>query len=69
MLCVHLEGWDREGGRETQEERDMVILFGCSPLFLNFLFILLTFIFLFFIVFYYFVLSSFFSSFSSELCG
>ena len=19
MLCVHLEGWDREGGRETQE--------------------------------------------------
>ena len=19
MLCDHLEGWDREGGRETQE--------------------------------------------------
>ena len=19
VLCVHLEGWDREGGRETQE--------------------------------------------------
>ena len=25
MLCVHLEGWDREGGRETQEEGDMGI--------------------------------------------
>ena len=23
MLCVHLEEWDREGGRETQEEGDM----------------------------------------------
>ena len=23
MLCVHLEGWDREGGRETQEGGDM----------------------------------------------
>ena len=23
MLCDHLEGWDREGGRETQEARDM----------------------------------------------
>ena len=22
MLCDHLEGWDREGGRETQEEGD-----------------------------------------------
>ena len=21
MLCDHLEGWDREGGRETQEGR------------------------------------------------
>ena len=25
MLCVHLEGWDREGGSETQEGGDMVI--------------------------------------------
>ena len=23
MLCAHLEGWDREGGRETQEGGDM----------------------------------------------
>ena len=22
-LCDHLEGWDREGGREAQEEGDM----------------------------------------------
>ena len=22
MLCDHLEGWDREGGREVQEGRD-----------------------------------------------
>ena len=22
MLCVHLEGWDREGGREMQEGGD-----------------------------------------------
>ena len=22
MRCDHLEGWDREGGRETQEGRD-----------------------------------------------
>ena len=25
MLCDHLEGWDREGGRETQEGVDMGI--------------------------------------------
>ena len=25
MLCDHLEGWDREGGRATQEGRDMGI--------------------------------------------
>ena len=25
VLCDHLEGWDREGGRETQEGRDMGI--------------------------------------------
>ena len=25
MLCDLLEGWDREGGRETQEGRDMGI--------------------------------------------
>ena len=25
MLCDHLEGWDREGGREKQEGGDMVI--------------------------------------------
>ena len=25
MLCDHLEGWDREGGREKQEGRDMGI--------------------------------------------
>ena len=25
MLCVHLEGWDREGGREAQEGGDMEI--------------------------------------------
>ena len=25
MLCVHLEGWDTEGGRETQEGGDMGI--------------------------------------------
>ena len=25
MLCDHLEGGDREGGRETQEGRDMGI--------------------------------------------
>ena len=25
MLCDHLEGWDREGGREAQEGGDMVI--------------------------------------------
>ena len=25
MLCDHLEGWDREGGRETQERGDMGI--------------------------------------------
>ena len=23
VLCDHLEGWDREGGRETQEGADM----------------------------------------------
>ena len=23
MLCDHLEGWDREGGREMQEGGDM----------------------------------------------
>ena len=25
MLCDHLEGWDTEGGRETQEGGDMGI--------------------------------------------
>ena len=25
MLCDHLERWDREGGRETQEGGDMGI--------------------------------------------
>ena len=25
VLCVHLEGWDREGGRETQEGGDVGI--------------------------------------------
>ena len=25
MLCDHLEGWDREGGREMQEGGDMGI--------------------------------------------
>ena len=25
MLCDHLEGWDREGGREMQEGGDMRI--------------------------------------------
>ena len=25
MLCDHLEGWDREGGSETQEGGDMGI--------------------------------------------
>ena len=25
VLCDHLEGWDREGGRETQEGGDMRI--------------------------------------------
>ena len=25
MLCDHLEGWDREGGREAQEGGDMGI--------------------------------------------
>ena len=25
MLCGHLEGWDREGGREMQEGGDMGI--------------------------------------------
>ena len=25
LLCDHLEGWDREGGRETQEGGDMGI--------------------------------------------
>ena len=25
MLCDHLEGWDREGGREKQERGDMGI--------------------------------------------
>ena len=25
MLCDHLEGWDREGGRDTQEGGDMGI--------------------------------------------
>ena len=25
MFCDHLERWDREGGRETQEEGDMGI--------------------------------------------
>ena len=25
VLCDDLEGWDREGGRETQEEGDMGI--------------------------------------------
>ena len=23
VLCDHVEGWDREGGRETQERGDM----------------------------------------------
>ena len=25
MLCDHLEGWDKEDGREAQEEGDMEI--------------------------------------------
>ena len=25
MLCDHLEGWDREGGRQTQEGGDTAI--------------------------------------------
>ena len=25
VLCDHLEGWDREGGKETQEGGDMRI--------------------------------------------
>ena len=25
MLCDHLEGWDREGGREMQEGGDTVL--------------------------------------------
>ena len=25
MVCVHLEGWDREGGMEMQEGGDMGI--------------------------------------------
>ena len=25
MPCVHLEGWGREGGRETQEGGDTVL--------------------------------------------
>ena len=25
VLCDHLEGWDREGGRETQEGGDICI--------------------------------------------
>ena len=25
MLCNHLEGWDKEGGREMQEGKDMGI--------------------------------------------
>ena len=25
VVCDHLEGWDREGGRETQEGGDMGI--------------------------------------------
>ena len=25
MLCDHLEGWDKEGGREMQEGEDMGI--------------------------------------------
>ena len=25
VLCDHLEGWDRKGGRETQEGGDMGI--------------------------------------------
>ena len=25
MLCDHLEGWDKEGGKETQEGGDMGI--------------------------------------------
>ena len=25
VLCDHIEGWDREGGRETQEGGDMGI--------------------------------------------
>ena len=25
VLCDHLEGWDRDGGRETQEGGDMGI--------------------------------------------
>ena len=25
MLCDHLEGWDREGGREMQEGGDICI--------------------------------------------
>ena len=27
VLCIHLEGWDRECGKETQEGGDMRIYF------------------------------------------
>ena len=29
MLCDNLEGWDRDGGRETQEGGDMGIYYIC----------------------------------------
>ena len=31
MLCDHLEGWDREGERETQEGGDIGIHIADSP--------------------------------------
>ena len=31
MLCDHLERWDREGGREAQEEGDMGIYVYVEP--------------------------------------
>ena len=30
MLCDHLEGWDMEGGRETQEGGDMGYIYTYS---------------------------------------
>ena len=47
MLCDHLEGWDREGGRETQEGRDMGIYVFIELIHFGFFFVVFSDLFIF----------------------